>query len=196
MNLCLKSFSEYESSICFWMIVNFVGENCVWGAWIWSYGCEANTHWCAWWRQVSVWLFWFWWIISCWKIELLNWLISNADLGMRLLWRIRRGGGGISYSRGFDPCLVLECEISLKVCVVEFDFCFLFIWFDLIGLALDHFIVKDEVSFAMISAATYFWFQKLSCLLPWMILARCMSNLRFDLSSLIFTCYSYPYPWW
>lgn len=46
--------------------------------------------------------------------------------------------------------------------------------------------MKDEVSFAMISAATYFWFQKLSCLLPWMILARCTSNLRFDPSSLFF----------
>jgi hypothetical protein len=46
--------------------------------------------------------------------------------------------------------------------------------------------VKDKVSFAMISAATYFWFQKLSCLLPWMVLARCMSNLRFDLVIIVF----------
>lgn len=102
-------------------------------------------------------------------------------MGMRLWWRIQRGDGGISFSRGFDLCLVLECETSLTVCVVEFDFSFLFY----MGRSLEHFIVEDKVSFAMISVAYLFLVSEIvPCLLPWMVM-----------SSIFFTCYSYEYPW-
>lgn len=48
-------------------------------------------------------------------------------------------------------------------------------WFDyIIGLALDRFIVKGEVSFAMISVAIYFLFNRL-------ILADCW--LQMDLGT-------------
>jgi len=116
-------------------------------------------------------------------------LYSIADSGMRLWWRIQRGGGGISYSRGFDLCLVLECEISLKVCVVEFDFCFLFIWLDhWIGIGSSY-CERRSVFCNDFCCYLFLVSETLSCLLPWMILARCMSNLRFDLSChLCFLC--------
>ena len=56
------------------------------------------------------------WFVICFVSELM-WLLVNADMGMQLWWKTQRGDGGISFSKGYGLCLVLEFEV----------FCILFV---------------------------------------------------------------------